>query len=140
MVIPEDRLREFKHLRNELSKYCTEVEVKGVDISDVAQCALTVYDVVTREKKRGNTVSLNVVDSTVFPFTVSAGIVGSITKSRVITTSANDTPVDVPLVPYCRIATKRYEILKALGETGADNTESLKTKLDKLFKNRGDCR
>ena len=134
VVIPEDRLPEFKRLRNELSKYCTEVEVKGVDISDIAHCALTVYDVVTKEKKRGNTISLNVVDSSVFAFTVSAGIVGSVTKSKVIATSANDTPVTVPLVPFCRLATKRYEILKALGETGADNTESLKMELKNLFK------
>ena len=51
-----------------------------------------------------------------------------------ITTSGNDTPVPVPLTPFCRIATKRYEILKALGGTGADNTVSLKKKLKKLFK------
>jgi DNA-binding MarR family transcriptional regulator len=134
LVVPRDRVQKFKPLRNELSKYCTEVEVKGVDISDVAQCALTIYELVTAEKKQGRLVALNITDSSVFAFTVSAGIVGSVTKSKVITTTGNDTPITVPLLPYCRIATKRYEILKALGETGADNTESLKMKLQKLFK------
>ncbi len=134
VVIPEDRLPEFKHLRNELSKYCTEVEVNGIDISDVAQCALTIYEIVAKEKKRGNLITLNVVDSTVFPFIVSAGIVGSVTKSKVITTSGNDIPISIPLVPFCRIATKRYEILKALGETGVDDTASLKKELKNLFK------
>jgi DNA-binding MarR family transcriptional regulator len=137
MAIPDDRMREFKHLRNEISKYCTEVVVEGVDISDIAGCALTIYDIVTKEKKRGNVLTLNIVDSSVFPFIISAGIVGSVTKTKVITSTDNDNPVTVPLVPYCRIATKRYEILKALGETGADNTESLKMKLKKLFKTGG---
>ncbi len=133
MVIPDDRRHEFKHLRNEIAKYCTMVEIKAVD-TGAALCALSVYELVTAEKKQGRIVTINITDSSVFAFTVSAGIVGSITKSRVITTSVNDTPISVPLVPYCRIAAKRYEILKALGETGADNTESLKTKLQKLFK------
>jgi DNA-binding transcriptional ArsR family regulator len=137
MVIPDDRQREFKHLRTEISKYCTEVVVEGVNISDVAGCALAVYDFVTAEKKQGHVITINITDSSIFTFTVAAGIVGSITKSRVITTTGNDIPVDVPLVPYCRIATKRYEILKALGDSGADNTESLKTKLKKLFKTEG---
>jgi predicted transcriptional regulator len=134
MVIPDDRVQEFKHLRNEIAKYCTEFVVKGVDISDVAGCALSVYELVTTEKKQGNIVTLNIVNSSVFAFTIATCIIGSITKSKVITTSGNDTPVPVPLAPFCRIATKRYEILKALGETGAGNTESLKKKLKKLFK------
>jgi DNA-binding transcriptional ArsR family regulator len=137
MVIPDDRQREFKHLRTEISKYCTEVVVESVNISDVAGCALAVYDFVTAEKKQGRVITINITDSSIFPFTVAAGIVGSITKSRVITTAGNDAPVAVPLVPYCRIATKRYEILKALGDSGAENTESLKTKLKKLFKTGG---
>jgi predicted transcriptional regulator len=134
MVIPEDRLPEFKHLRNELSKFCTEVIVKGVDIIDVARCALAIYELATAEKKQGRVVTINITDSSVFAFTISAGIVGSVTKSKVITSTGNDIPVPVPLTPFCRIATKRYEIIKALGETGADNTESLKMKLQKLFK------
>jgi hypothetical protein len=134
MVIPDDRQREFKHLRNEIAKYCTEVVVEGVNISDVAGCALAIYDFVTAEKKQGRVITINITDSSIFTFTVAAGIVGSITKSRVITTTGNDTPIAVPLVPFCRIATKRYEILKALGDSGADNTESLKKKLKKLFK------
>jgi hypothetical protein len=134
LVVPEDRLPEFKHLRNELSKYCTDVVVKGVDITDVANCALTVYEIVTMERKQGHIVTINIADSSVFAFTVSAGIVGSVTKSKVIATAANDTPVTVPLVPFCRLATKRYEILKALGETGVDDTTSLKRELKNRFK------
>ncbi|MGA2917942.1 hypothetical protein [Methanoregula sp.] len=137
LVIPEDRLPEFKHLRDEFSKFCTEVIVKGVDIADVAGCALAVYELITNEKKRGGVVTLNITDSSVFAFTISAGIIGSVTKCKVITSTGNDIPVSVPLTPYCRIAAKRYEILKALGGTGADNTDSLKKKLDKLFKTGG---
>ena len=40
LIIPNNTSNKFKNLRNELSNYCTEFEVKDVDISDVDQCAL----------------------------------------------------------------------------------------------------
>lgn len=134
LVIPEDMLPKFKTLRTEISKYCTEVVVTGIDITDISHCALRVFEIVTTEKKQGRVVTLNITDTSVFAFTIAASIAGSVTKSKVVTSSANDTPVSIPLVPYGKIAMKRYEILKALGDSGAENTESLKTKLKKLFK------
>ena len=82
MVISDDRLLEFKHLRNEIANYCTEFVIKSVNITDVAQCALIVYEIVTTEKKQGNLVTINITDSSVFAFTISVCIVGSITKLR----------------------------------------------------------
>jgi DNA-binding MarR family transcriptional regulator len=51
----------------------------------------------------------------------------------VITSTGNDIPVPVPLIPFCRIAEKRYQILCALGDSGVDNTDSLKTRLKQQF-------
>ena len=134
LVIPYGMSNNFKNLGKEISKYCTKFEIKDVDISNISWCALLIYELATKERKKGYVVTLNLTDSSVFAFTISACLVGAVTKSKVITSSSNDTPVAVPLTPYCRIAMKRYEILKALGDSGADNTESLKMKLKKLFK------
>ena len=135
LVVPEGTSRGFEKIRNETSKYFKEIVIREVTITDIAQSALQIYEIIREEKKSGKKVIINITDSSVAAFAISGCLTGSVTKSKVITSDLNDETREVPLVPYCRLVQSRYEILCALGDKGAEDTKSLKTELVKINQN-----
>jgi hypothetical protein len=135
IVVPEHRLRGFEKIRSDMTPYFKEIVVEKMGTDNIAQSALHMYDIIRGERKQGHTVIINIADSSLTVFTLSGYLAGSVSKSKVIASDTKGEKITVPLLPHCRMVQSRYEILRALGTTGAENTQSLRDKLAAINQN-----
>ena len=139
LIVPAKRATDFKTLRTTNRKISDILEVQT---DDIAQTALDIYEIIMKEKKIGMTVIINISDSSVQPFTIAACILGSIIRCKVISSSLNKDPLEIPTVPYSLLLTTRYEILKALGKNGVPDVATLIKNLADInpdYKNVSKC-